>query len=254
MTLDAAGAAAPPLDPPPGPSAGQPSAPPWQDGLTRQSLRLLAALRRHHPPTADHSVRVATVLLAIRARRPEALGEPARVAAAGLLHDLGKLFLPVGLLESDRRLTEAQMRRMRAHPETGAETLAALGFPADVVAVARHHHERWDGAGYPQGLAGTALPPLVRAACVADSLVAMIEPGRAYRRHLDLPAALREIRACAGRQFDPAYAALMTDDLAPALEAGLGLEEAPPRWRAAMAGQLPSPLLEHALGLPPGPR
>lgn len=246
MTLDAAGPAAA--------TAETSLALPWQDGMTRQSQRLLAALRRHHPPTADHSVRVATVLLAIRARRPEALGEPEQVAAAGLLHDLGKLFLPVALLESDRRLTEAEMRRMRAHPETGAETLAALGFPGSVVAVARHHHERWDGAGYPQGLAGTALPPLVRAACVADSLVAMIEPGRAYRRHLDLATALREVRACAGRQFDPAYAALMTDDLAPALEAGLGLDQAPARWRQAMAGQLPSPLLEHALGLPPGPR
>ncbi|MFB9972005.1 HD-GYP domain-containing protein [Pseudoroseomonas cervicalis] len=243
----------PPTRRPPG--APDPSLdPPWRDEMMRQSQRLLAALRRHHPATADHSVRVATVLLAIRARRPRGLGPVALVAAAGLLHDLGKLFLPVELLDSDRRLTEAQLRRMRAHPETGAETLQALGFPVPLVAVARHHHERWDGTGYPQGLPGPALAPLVRAACVADALVAMVEPGRVYRRHLELGDALRELRACAGRQFDPDYAALLTDDLAPALAEGLGLGAAPLGWGAAMAGQLPSPLLEHAFGLPAGPR
>ncbi|WBV41737.1 HD-GYP domain-containing protein [Pseudoroseomonas cervicalis] len=234
--------------------ATPPAGPSWPEDMTRQSQRLLAALRRHHPATADHSVRVATVLLAIRARRPQGLGPAPLVAAAGLLHDLGKLFLPVGLLDSDRRLTEAQLRRMRAHPETGAETLQALGFPEPLVAVARYHHERWDGTGYPCGLPGSALAPLVRAAGVADALVAMVEPGRAYRRHLELGAALRELRACAGRQFDPDYAALLTDDLAPALAEGLGLGAAPRGWRTAMAGQLPSPLLEHAFGLPAGPR
>lgn len=227
------------------------------DDLSRQSLRLLAAIRRHHPATADHSVRVATVLLAMWSRRPDELGDAAIVVAAGLLHDLGKLFVPVALLDAARSLTPPEMAEIRAHPVTGAETLAVLRFPEPVVAAARDHHERWHGGGYPAGTAGRDLSPLARATCVADAFVAMIEPGRAYRRTLTVAAALAEVQACSGTQFDPDFAALLVEGLGPAFQAELHLEGAPgqdaTRMPGGVAGLLPSHLLERALRLPPCP-
>lgn len=222
------------------------------DNLSRQSLRLLATIRRHHPATADHSVRVATVLLAMWSHCPDGLGDRAEVVAAGLLHDLGKVFLPTSLLDAARRLSARETEMIRTHPLTGAEALAALRYPAAVQAAARDHHERWQGGGYPTGRAGTALSPLARAICVADSFVAMIEPGRAYRRHLSVAEALREVQACSGTQFDPGFAALLVNGLGESFQAELGLDHGLHR-HGTMAGLLPSHLLERALRLPPCP-
>jgi putative nucleotidyltransferase with HDIG domain len=223
--------------------------------LSRQSLRLLATLRRHHPPSADHSIRVATVLLAMASTSHEAWwGEPALVVAAGLMHDLGKLFLPVSLLDAARGLTRDELHAMRTHPVTGAETLEALRFPDDVVSAAHDHHERWQGGGYPTGEPGDKLPPLARAVCVADAFVAMIEPGRVYRPRLTVAEALTEVENCSGTQFDPDFARLLVQGLGPAFQRELGLDAAPGRWQAREGdGLLLSHRLEHALGLPPCP-
>jgi HD-GYP domain-containing protein (c-di-GMP phosphodiesterase class II) len=176
------------------------------------------------------------------------------VVAAGLMHDLGKLFLPVALLDAARGLTRDETKAMRAHPVTGAETLAALRFPAAVVSAARDHHERWQGGGYPSGCRGQAVPELARAVSVADAFVAMIEPGRAYRPRLTVAEALAEVGACSGAQFDPAYAQLLVNGLGPAFQQELGLDSAPGHWQPREGGGLLlSHRLEHALGLPPCP-
>jgi putative nucleotidyltransferase with HDIG domain len=236
-----------------GAALGEPALAPGSD-LSRQSLRLLAALRRHHAASADHSIRVATVLLAMASNPAAQLGAPALVVAAGLMHDLGKLFLPVSLLDAARSLTPAETTAMRAHPVTGAETLTALRFPEPVVDAARDHHERWLGGGYPLGCRGITLSPLSRAVCVADAFVAMIEPGRTYRPRLTVAQALAEVEACSGTQFDPGFAAVLVQGLGPAFQQELGLDAAPGRWQPRERdGLLLSHRLEHALGLPPCP-
>ncbi|WP_051212823.1 HD-GYP domain-containing protein [Rubritepida flocculans] len=172
-------------------------------GLPARAMRLVDALRRHHAPTADHSLRVATILLAAWRLDPDRRLDAETVAAAGLLHDAGKLNLPLAILDGQRPLEAAERQEVARHPQAGASLLRALGFPGAVCDAALTHHERWDGAGYPLGLAGTEIPWIGRLTAVADSFVAMIEPGRRYRAPRRAKEALEEIARCSGRQFDP---------------------------------------------------
>jgi putative nucleotidyltransferase with HDIG domain len=197
-----------PADPARGGEAGVTPPPgalpfPSYNGAT---LALIDQMRRHHPPTAAHSVRVARTLMAMWARAPEPLGDAETVLMAGALHDIGKLFVPAGTLGSGRKLDTEELAAIRLHPTTGAEVLASLGFPPVVVDAARAHHERWAGGGYPSGVRSEQLHPLTRAVAVADAFVAMVEPGRAYRRPMTKAAALAEIVACRGTHFDPTAA------------------------------------------------
>ncbi|MFN3449844.1 MAG: HD-GYP domain-containing protein [Roseococcus sp.] len=171
--------------------------------LPARALRLVEALQRHHAPTADHSLRVATILLAVWRLDPDRRLDAETVAAAGLLHDAGKLNLPLAILDGQRPLDAAEREEVARHPQAGASLLRALGFPGAVCDAALTHHERWDGAGYPLGLAGTEIPWIGRLTAVADSFVAMIEPGRRYRPPRRAREALAEIARCSGRQFDP---------------------------------------------------
>ena len=166
-------------------------------------LALLTRLHRHHAASAGHSVRVGQVLLAMATEQPAYLGDPGTAFVAGLLHDVGKLAVPPGTLDSPASLDKAGRDLIRAHPAEGAAILAEAGFQPLIVEVALGHHERWQGGGYPAGLPATAQPRLSRAVAVADALVAMVEPGRPYRAPLGREAALTELRACAGVHFDP---------------------------------------------------
>lgn len=180
----------------------------------RAALALLDQLRRHHAPSADHSIRVARVLTAMWHAAPDILGDPEPVLVGGALHDIGKLFVAAATLGSNRRLDAGELAAIRAHPETGAQVLRVLGFPPLVVAVARDHHERWLGGGYPAGCRSEQLHPVTRAAAVADAFVAMVEPGRAYRQPLASHAALAEILACRGTHFDPQAAEILVASFA----------------------------------------
>lgn len=202
--------------------------------LIQRALRLVEALGQHHGATAHHSLRVATILLAMWRLAPELHPDPDEVAAAGLLHDVGKLNLPLAILDGQLGLDVAQRAEVSRHCESGAALLLALGFPRAVLDAARAHHERWDGKGYPAGLAGEEIPVLGRLTAVADSFVAMIEPGRSYRRRRDASSALEEIERCSGAQFDPAAVQL----LQAALGRGDGTHALPPRLREAEAPQL----------------
>ncbi len=194
-----------PSGPGPGDGSGPPGAAPLP-AYNGATLALIDQMRRHHPPSAAHSVRVARAVMAMWAEAPEALGDAETVLMAGALHDIGKLFVPASTLGSGRRLDAEELAAIRMHPTTGSQVLSSLGFPRAVVEAARCHHERWAGGGYPSGIRAEALHPLSRAVAVADAFVAMVEPGRAYRAPMNKLAALAEITACRGTHFDPGAA------------------------------------------------
>jgi len=125
-----------------------------------------------------------------------------------LLHDVGKIGVPERILSKPAPLTDDEWVVMRSHPDTGARVVEPLGLPQTVVDVVRHHHERWDGLGYPDGLAGEAIPLAARIFAVCDALDAMTSE-RPYRDPLPHSIAYARVRREAGRQFDPAVVAAL---------------------------------------------
>jgi HD-GYP domain-containing protein (c-di-GMP phosphodiesterase class II) len=138
------------------------------------------------------------------------------VRLAGRLHDLGKLAIPEEILRKPGSLDDAERLVLERHPQIGYLMLRSLGVEP-VATWVRHHHERWDGTGYPDGLAGTAIPLGARIVFVADAWDAMTTE-RAYGVRRSEAEALRECERVAGSQFDPAVvAALQTAVGEPAL-------------------------------------
>lgn len=132
---------------------------------------------------------------------PELAARP-EVGYGFFLHDIGKVGIPEAILCKPGPLDDAEWDTMRAHPAIGARIVEPIRFLADAVEIVRSHHERWDGRGYPSGLAGEDIPLAARVFAVADSFDAMTSD-RPYRRALSLERAVEEVRAGAGTQFDP---------------------------------------------------
>jgi HD-GYP domain-containing protein (c-di-GMP phosphodiesterase class II) len=126
---------------------------------------------------------------------------------AALIHDVGKVGIPDAILSKPGRLDDAELSQMRAHITIGAELIAPLAKAADLAPVIRHHHERWDGQGYPDGLAGEQIPLEARIVSICDSWDAMVND-RPYRRALTVDSASAELAAGAGSQWDPALVKL----------------------------------------------
>jgi len=124
------------------------------------------------------------------------------VRAAAVLHDLGKLWVPPRLLLKPGPLTDRQWQLMRRHPELGGDVLSSLPGLAEVKEAVLHHHERFDGRGYPAGLKGDEIPLAARVLAVTDAFDAMTSD-RPYRKALPPETALRELVRHAGSQFDP---------------------------------------------------
>jgi HD-GYP domain-containing protein (c-di-GMP phosphodiesterase class II) len=119
-----------------------------------------------------------------------------------MLHDIGKIGVPERILNKPGPLDAGEWHQMRRHPQTGARVIGPLRLASTACEIVLHHHERWDGGGYPAGLAGTEIPLGARIFAVCDALEAMTSD-RPYRPALDLEEALRRLHADAGRQFDP---------------------------------------------------
>jgi HD-GYP domain-containing protein (c-di-GMP phosphodiesterase class II) len=182
-------------------------------GEHRLRLRALHAIARMveqgHPTSQGHADRVADLAGALAQR----VGWPASAVSAlreaAVLHDVGKIIVPKSVLLKTGQFTEAEWAQMRTHPVVGDDMLE------DILSVVqrswvRGHHERWDGAGYPDGLADTGIPEGARILAMADSWDVMTS-ARVYSGALTSDDALDEVRRAAGRQFDPCVAAVLVE-------------------------------------------
>ena len=128
-----------------------------------------------------------------------------RMHIAGLVHDVGKIGVPESVLLKSGRLTDEEFGLIRKHPEIGHRILKDIPRFQDVLPGVLHHHERWDGRGYPRGLEGEKIPLVARLIGLADSFDAMSST-RTYRAAMSRSRVLEEIGACTGTQFDPRLA------------------------------------------------
>ena len=172
-----------------------------QDLLLGVLDALTASIDAKDPYTCGHSRRVALV----SRRLAEGYGLPTakieRIYLAGLLHDVGKIGVPESILRKPGRLTDEEFEAIQLHPVTSARILGGIRQMEDVLDGMLHHHERMDGRGYPDGLAGEAFPIEARIIGLADCFDAMTSD-RVYRKALPLPEVIEEIRSNAGTQFD----------------------------------------------------
>lgn len=134
------------------------------------------------------------------------------LAYGALLHDVGKIGVPEGILTKAGPLSPDEWTVLRRHPEIGERICQPLGLSRSFVTIVRHHHERWDGLGYPDRIGGEAIPPGARIVGLVDAFDAMTHD-RPYRAALTLDVAMDEIRSGAGKQFDPALAPVFLEIL-----------------------------------------
>ncbi len=163
---------------------------------------LLACLRQKDKYTYEHSLRVAYYCTLIGTSLELEPAEKLKLEAAGLLHDLGKIGIPDNILLKPARLDEDEFKVMKLHPVKTSIILNALEELGEVSHIAKHHHERYDGNGYPSGMAAENIPLFSRAILIADTFDAMTST-RPYRKGMDYSIAFAELNKYAGSQFDP---------------------------------------------------
>jgi len=164
---------------------------------------LLKALHDAHPGLSDHVDGVAALAEATARELGMSAQDVELVRATGELHDVGKTAIPESLLEKPGPLDEAEWEFVSRHSLIAERIVAAAPALAPVAKLVRSVHERWDGSGYPDGLAGEAIPLAARVVAVCDAFHAMVSE-RPYRRAMSAEGALDEMRRCSGSQFDPA--------------------------------------------------
>ena len=184
---------------------------------------LVHALDAREPETSDHSQRVVRYTLGIA----RTMGIPDHaledIGRGALLHDIGKIGVPDSILLKPGPLTNAEWAEMRRHPEVGFRILENIGFLRPAAEIVLAHQERFDGGGYPRGLAREEIPLGARIFMIADTLDAMTSD-RPYRKAATFAQARQEISRCSGTQFDPAVVAAfvkMTDEELQALRASV---------------------------------
>lgn len=167
---------------------------------------IVAAMDARDAYTAQHSDRVADMVLILAAALGLDETETTRIHIAAHLHDIGKIAVPDAVLRKAGPLTQPEWEEMRRHPVTGYEILRKVADFQEIAVLVRHHHERWDGRGYPDGLSGQEIPLGSRIMAVADSIDAMMS-SRSYRPAMTGPACRREIEKNSGIMYDPRVAA-----------------------------------------------
>lgn len=162
------------------------------------------------PYTRGHSDRVSAFAVLLGSKLGLSENDLETLRVGGLFHDIGKIGIPDNVLTKDDRLTENEFSQIKEHPTIGAHILGNAKVFQDIIPIVKHHHERYDGHGYPSKLAGEDIPYLVRIVTVVDTFDAMTS-NRSYRRALSLETVKEEIEKCKGTQFDPVIAQTFLD-------------------------------------------
>jgi putative nucleotidyltransferase with HDIG domain len=159
------------------------------------------ALEAKDVSTSRHTEEVVRLAIAVATELGLELDQVRNVELGAVLHDIGKVRVPESILNKPGPLTEDEAEIMKKHPEVGEHILRPIQSMKEILPIVRHHHERWDGAGYPDGLAGNAIPLGARIVAVCDAFRAMTE-NRPYRAGLPEDEVRRELERGAGAQFD----------------------------------------------------
>jgi HD-GYP domain-containing protein (c-di-GMP phosphodiesterase class II) len=163
---------------------------------------MVSAIDAKDPYTCGHSQRVSWLAGELAAHHGLGDSEIRRFKLAGLVHDVGKIGVPESVLRKTGRLTDQEFDWIKQHPDIGARILRDIPQMEDILPAVLYHHERWDGGGYPAGLAGGDIPLIGRFVAIADAFDAM-SSNRTYRSARSRDLVREEIRRCSGTQFDP---------------------------------------------------
>ncbi|HKT89873.1 MAG TPA: HD domain-containing phosphohydrolase [Candidatus Sulfotelmatobacter sp.] len=163
---------------------------------------LALAIEAKDETTGEHLQRVRVYAMELAKELGLSDDETEALKAASVLHDIGKLAVPEHIISKPGRLTPEEFEKMKIHPIVGAEILEQVRFPYPVVPIVRAHHEKWDGSGYPSGLAGEEIPIGARILAAVDCLDALASD-RQYRKALPLDEAMAKVVADSGKSFDP---------------------------------------------------
>lgn len=173
---------------------------------------LVTSIEAKDPYTHEHSLRVTRYAITLARYMGLSEDEIEMLNFAGMLHDIGKIGVRDDLLTKQGKLTSEEYSVVKLHPIVGERIVKPLGLVKEEQAIIRHHHERFDGTGYPDGLAGDKIPLLARIVSVSDSFDAMTTT-RSYRRALSVEVAVAEMLRCQGTQFDPAIVRALVESL-----------------------------------------
>ena len=163
---------------------------------------LVRAIEANDPYTSGHSLRVSTYSEAIAKQLGLPESKIDTIKSAALLHDIGKIGIDKNILHKSGKLENEELETIKSHPEIGANIIADLSYLTNIADIIRHHHERYDGKGYPDGLSNGSIPLETSILIIADSFDAMTTD-RPYRDALNMEDALNEIKINAGTQFNP---------------------------------------------------
>jgi HD-GYP domain-containing protein (c-di-GMP phosphodiesterase class II) len=189
---------------------------PDMSGLSSESI--IDRFKKSSNFSYEHSMRVGEMAGKLAQKLSPSLGGGKGAAGnvesyytdLGKFHDIGKYSIPFEILEKPGRLTPDELNVVKGHPVVGENMLKQNSDFNDLLSAVRHHHERWDGAGYPDGLKGEQIPLEARIISVVDSYDA-ITSDRPYRKGTTPDKALAELKRCAGSQFDPAIVTMFSD-------------------------------------------
>ncbi|OGQ13696.1 MAG: hypothetical protein A3B70_07905 [Deltaproteobacteria bacterium RIFCSPHIGHO2_02_FULL_40_11] len=162
---------------------------------------MLESLSIKDPQTCAHSVRVSEYALMMAQALKLSPEEALKLELGALLHDVGKIGVPDAILLKEGKLTPEEFEIMKKHSVWSAKIISQLSHMADIIPIVKHHHERIDGLGYPEGLKDREIPYLTKIVFIVDAFDAMTSD-RPYRKALPTHQAYEELSRCAGTQFD----------------------------------------------------